>query len=246
MMLDHISLFIFLMICVAPSFAVQGGIALALAGKESVTIAVDSRMSSPGTGNLFLGNKPRGVYRIGSHTLVACVGMYSVYSPLKLHLLSYHIILSLNLWLVLIGLDVHALKLMNDLRQKLHLEVEEDLEPENVCRLVSDLMYTSQYLCTPVNAGVSSDGKPYLCSMDGLGAQTISSTFVATGSSISTLLASCEDMYVPNQNPVSLLEMSRRIIKKSLQRDVLSGSQIYSFTMSKGSIYRKLMALPDV
>ena len=87
MILVLISLFITLVIYVPPSFAVQGGIALALAGKESVTIAVDSRMSSPGTGNLFLGDKPRGIYRIGSHTLVACIGMYSVYSPLKLHLL---------------------------------------------------------------------------------------------------------------------------------------------------------------
>ena len=145
-----------------------------------------------------------------------------------------------------IGLELHALKLMNDLRQKLHLEIEEDLEPENVCRLISDLMYTSQYLCVPVIAGVSSKGKPYLCSMDGLGAQTVSSSFVATGSSISTLLASCEDTYIPNQDPVTILKMSRSILQKSLQRDVVSGSRIVSFTMSKGCIYKKLMALPDV
>ena len=135
---------------------------------------------------------------------------------------------------------------MNVLRQKLHREVEEDLEPENVCRLVSDIMYSSHYLCTPVIAGVSSEGRPYLCSMDGLGAQTLSTTFVATGSSFDTLLATCEDMYIPNQDPVSILNLSQCILEKSLQRDVLSGCRIFSFTLSKGSIYRKLMTLPDV
>ena len=70
-----LSLLIFLVVCAMPSFAAQGGIALAIAGKESVTISVDSRSSSHGTGNLFLGEKPRSVYRVGSHTLVACIGM---------------------------------------------------------------------------------------------------------------------------------------------------------------------------
>ena len=144
-----------------------------------------------------------------------------------------------------IGLEAHAVELMNDLRKVLYREVEEDLQPENVCRLISNLLYSSQYLCTPVIAGVGSDGQPYLCSMDGLGAQTFSSKFVATGTSMSTLLTACEDIYVPNQDPVSMLEMSRRILKTSLQRDVLSGCKIFSFTISKGSIYRKLMTLPD-
>ena len=64
-----------LLLLVVPISAVHGGIVLALAGKDSVTLAVDSRFSSHSTGTLLLGEQPRGVYRVGSHTLVACIGV---------------------------------------------------------------------------------------------------------------------------------------------------------------------------
>jgi 20S proteasome alpha/beta subunit len=82
--------------------------------------------------------------------------------------------------------------------------------------------------------------------MDGIGAQTVSTEFVAAGTASAALLSTCEAMHVPNSDPATVLGLTQKIIQKSLQRDVLSGCNIFSYTMHNSSIYRKLMTLPDV
>ena len=55
----------------------SGQVILGLTGKDSVTLSVDSRFSSHQTGSLLLGEQPRGVFRVGTRTMVACVGLES-------------------------------------------------------------------------------------------------------------------------------------------------------------------------
>lgn len=135
---------------------------------------------------------------------------------------------------------------MDALRSTLHEQIEDDLEPHHVARLVSDILYSSNFMCTPVIAGFGSEG-PFLCSMDGLGAQTVSNEFVALGSSSSALLSTCETIYTSDCDPSTVLDMAQLIIRKALQRDVLSGCKISSYTFHKNnSIYRNIIIVPDV
>jgi len=198
--------------------SVHGGVTLALTGKDCVTLSVDSRFSSGGsTGSLLLVNQQRPVYRVGGRTLVACL-----------------------------GLDADVVQLMSDLRSALSDQIEEDVDPECVSRVISDLLYTSKYICTPIVAGIGENG-PYLCTMDGLGALTSSSTFVATGTSAAALLTACEAEYLPNRRPEKILENANRILKSSLQRDVMSGCEIVTYTLCLGgNVYRKTERIPDV
>ncbi len=197
--------------------SVHGGIVLALAGDNSVTLSVDSRFSSGSTGNMLLVNQQRPVYRIGSRTLIACL-----------------------------GLDADVVQLMDDLRSTLSDQIEADINPECISRVMSDLLYTSKYICNPVIVGIGANG-PYLCAMDGLGAITTSSAFVAAGTSAAALLTACEAEYTPGRRPEKVLEDTNKILKSSLQRDVLSGCQIVSYTLCRsGSVFRKVTTIPDV
>lgn len=82
--------------------------------------------------------------------------------------------------------------------------------------------------------------------MDGIGAQTVSTEFVAVGSSAAALLSSCESMYTSNSDPAAVLGITQKIVEKSLQRDVLSGCKIFSYTLYNRAIFRKEMTIPDV
>lgn len=212
-----IQLIIMLLPALQEAASVHGGIVLALAGDNSVTLSVDSRFSSGSTGNMLLANQQRPVYRIGSRTLIACL-----------------------------GLDADIVQLMDDLRSTLSGQIEADIEPESISRVVSDLLYTSKYICTPVIVGIGTSG-PYLCTMDGLGAMTTSSAFVAAGTSAAALLTACEAEYAPGRRADKVLEDANRILKNSLQRDVLSGCQIVSYTLCpSGNVFRKVTTIPDV
>ena len=147
-----------------------------------------------------------------------------------------------------VGLQSDIVLLMKQVRAILRNQIESDLEPEDVARIVSDVLYSSNYMCAPVIAGHSTFHGSYLCSMDGLGAQAESSKFVVVGSSSSALLSSCESMFVPNKDPNVVLETAESIMKKSLQRDVVSGCRIFSYTVCcrSGKIFCKEMILPDV
>ena len=143
------------------------------------------------------------------------------------------------------GLEADAIELINILRSKLINVIEEDIDPENVGRLISSILYDSNLICYPVVAGIGSNG-PYICSMDGLGAMTKTNDFVASGSSVSALLTACEAEYVPNCKPNTLLSIAQKIIKSALQRDVVSGCLINSYTLFNNKIFVKEIYLPDV
>ena len=113
---------------------------LAMAGKDSVVIASDSRFSSYQTGTFLLGEFPRYVYQVGSKTLV---GFY--------------------------GLDSDARSVMDEIQEKLLHHVDRDVSCKSIARLLSDTLYSSGLQCSPIIAGLDEDCVPRICSMDGLG-----------------------------------------------------------------------------
>ena len=97
---------------------------------------------------------------------------------------------------------------MNRIANSLKDKIEDDIEPETVGRVISDILYKSNLMCYPVVAGLGVNG-PYLCSMDGLGAQTQTYNFVASGSSSSALLTACEYENFSDSNPSKLVSISK-------------------------------------
>ena len=200
----------------ANSESFHGGTLLAMAGKNSVVIASDSRFSSYQTGTFLLGQFPRCIFRVGSKTLV---GFY--------------------------GLDSDALTIMDDMQEKLMNHLDRDVSSGNIARLLSDSLYSASLQCSPIIAGLDDSGKPHICSMDGLGAQTISTSFAVSGTANSGLYAICESAYSPDFSSEELVEVVEKCLRLAMQRDVLSGCSINILTITADGIYSKNIEIAD-
>lgn len=179
-------------------------------------MAVDSRFSSQGTGNLLLGEHTRPIIRIGSKTLIGCFGLES---------------------------DIFQLR--HDLQEKFKNCYDEEIEPEAVCHVISNYLYKSGLYITPIIVGYGLNG-PYICSMDSLGAQTVTKPFAAIGTSNSGLLAICESLYEPDLPPHELVSITKKTLSMALQRDVLSGGKVRLLTLKKdGDIFETFFNTED-
>lgn len=210
-------LFLYFLLYITPgvsSNSIHGGTYLAMAGKESVILASDSRFSSQSS--FLLGKHPRCVFRIGSKVIVGCF-----------------------------GLDSDARILIRNLRKKLADHLENELEPEHIARLISNILYSNNVILSPIVVGIRSNGEPYICSMDGLGAQTESSQFAVTGTANAGLYALCESLYSPNLSATELMSTAERCFKLALQRDVMSGCDIRMFSILNENIYMKDLYFAD-
>lgn len=198
------------MLIVAHTNSIHGGTYLAMAGKDSVVLAADSRFSSQQTGTMMVGEHPRPIYRIGSKVLIGCFGLES---DMKI--------------------------LMKALRGKLRGISDDAIQPNNVARLVSTLLYKLGLILSPIIVGISSEGKPYICCMDGIGAQTVSDKFAVVGTANSALYGLCESLYCPELQPEQLASIAEDCLSTALERDILSGCKVRLFTITKNAIYQK-------
>ena len=214
---------------------VHGGTFLALAGKDSVVLATDSRFSSVSTGGMFLGSFPRPIIRIGSKTLIGCFGLES------------------------------DTRLLADLLHgRLVGHFDEEIGTAAISQLISDILYESPLLLQPIVVGLRDSTRygpaeiaggvhegehdliPVMCTMDQLGAMTLSESFAVTGTARAGLMAVCESLYVPNLDPHGLVGLAERCLKLAVQRDVLSGSDMRIFTITRNCIYVKDIKMNDV
>jgi 20S proteasome subunit beta 3 len=213
-----IVLVVHLVMTESESQTLHGGTFIAMAGKDCVVLASDSRFSTPQSGTFMVGEFPRPIYSIGSRTLVA----------------SY-------------GLDSDASAMMEIIREILINHDENDLEPEHVATVISDLLFKLRYICAPIVVGLSrAKHEPFLCSMDGLGAMTISKDFSISGTAADGLYAICEAYYRPNLEAEEVVALMEVCIREALQRDVLSGCKVQILTMAKEGIHKKTIDTADV
>ena len=196
----------------------NGGTLLAMAGRDAVVIAADSRFSSLETGAFMLGQFPRSIYRIGSRTLV---GFY--------------------------GLDSDARTIMERIREKLAKHHAPHLQPNNLARVLSDTLYASGLICSPILVGMQDDGRPFICSMDSLGAQTVTDSFAVAGTANSGLYALCESEYRPELSADELVNVVEKCLRLALQRDTLSGGNLRLYTLlPNGDTFLKEIQVNDV
>ena len=197
---------------------IHGGTILAMAGKDTVILATDSRFSSYQSGSLLLGEYPRKVFRIGSKVMIACF-----------------------------GLESDTITLMDNIREKVGLDHQGSLDPMCVSRIVSNILYEKRLMCSPIVIGLGKNNIPYICCMDSLGAQTVSDSFAVTGTANAGLYAICESLYMKNLSLSKLTEVTEKCLQLALQRDILSGCKVYAYIMTKdGTISLKTFDTADI
>jgi 20S proteasome subunit beta 3 len=196
---------------------VHGGTFLAMAGKDAVVLLADSRFSSQKTGTMLLGKYPRKTIRVGCRCLIGCFGLES------------------DSW-----------ALLSKLRSKFVDISEDDTPPASVARVVSDMLYNNNLVLSPIVVGIEREGSAYICTMDGLGAQTVSDKFSVAGTASEGLLALCESLYRPNLEASALAELAERCFHLAMQRDVMSGCNYRVHTLKADNIYVKDVERLDV
>ncbi|KAL9255158.1 Xyloglucan galactosyltransferase XLT2-like protein [Drosera capensis] len=79
------------------------------------------------------------------------------------------------------------------------------------------------YFCQPVIAGLGDDDKPFICTMDSIGAKELAKDFVVAGTSSESLYGACEAMFKPDMEPEELFETVSQALLASVDRDCLAG-----------------------
>jgi 20S proteasome subunit beta 3 len=153
-----------------------------------------------------LDQRPRDVYQLGSKTLVGFYGP-DFFGSLLMH---------------------HVQKLLYDHR-------DEELDPEHLARVIANTLYQRAWPLNPIVVGMNEQGEPFICSMDGLGAQTKSDTFAVVGTANAEVLTLCEMLYRPNLNAEELTELGTKCLRLAFQRNILSGGNVNVVVLKKGS-----------
>ena len=96
-------------------------------------------------------------------------------------------------------------------RHKLYqLREERDMKLETFASLISALLYEKRfgpYFCQPVLAGLSDENKPFICTMDSIGAKELAKDFVVVGTASESLYGACESMFKPDMEAKELAEV---------------------------------------
>ena len=77
------------------------------------------------------------------------------------------------------------------------------MSPSAFTKVVSNLLYSKRfgpYFVEPVIVGIDEEGKPFISSMDLIGATEVSDNFAAVGTTENELFGICENLY--NENMV--------------------------------------------
>jgi 20S proteasome subunit beta 3 len=216
----------------APAFAQQsqdptllnGGSILAMAGRDCVALAVDRRF---GSGSALVSVQSRRSLLLPSdRCLVGFTGLQSDVETLQEELLT------LVASKYSTGISVRSCAAPSKART--------GISPRSMASLASHVLYgrrRSPYYVEPVvvglerhedgeNGSADSSGcryRPYLCSMDVIGATSLSHDFVCGGAATASLYGTAEAFWRPGMDRDELLEVICMAFVTALERDCLSG-----------------------
>jgi 20S proteasome subunit beta 3 len=203
----------------------NGGSLLAMAGKDCVALAVDRRF---GSGPALVNVGPRSVLAPSSLLLVGFTGMEGDVQSLKQEL---------------------AAQVARKYQRGMGISGTENqrfISPRSMTSLTSHVLYNRKrapYFVEPLVIGlepcvsekkmspISSDAtvnsttayRPYLCSLDMIGATSLSNEFVCAGAAIKSIYGTAEAAYQPNLSGDELVEACGKAFLSALERDCLSG-----------------------
>lgn len=184
----------------------NGGSCLAMAGRGCVAVAVDKRF---GSGLSLVNVQPRSVLMPSSRVIVAFTGLQG-----DIHTLQQELAAQVD--------DKYA--------RGLGLATKQTISVKSMSSLTSHVMYAnrgSPYYVEPMVVGLleedDASSRPYLCSMDCIGAQSVSESFVCSGAATQSLYGTAEALWKPDLPPDELLSVIAKAFTSALERDCLSG-----------------------
>lgn len=198
----------------------NGAAIIAMAGKDCVGIACDTRLGMQAQTVAMDFQK---VFRVTDKTFLGLAGLatdvQSVSQLLKFKLNMYK---------------------MNE---------ERDIKPKTLSALLSNMMYEKRFgpwFVEPVIAGLTEDNKPFLSSMDCLGCEMMTKDFVVAGTMEEALYGMCESMYKPDMEEEDLFETLSQCLLSACNRDALSGwGAVVHIITPKGITSKKLQSRQD-
>jgi len=122
--------------------------------------------------------------------------------------------------------DVQTLHNILKFRMGLYeLREEREMTPQVFSHLLSTLLYEKRfgpYFVEPIVAGLDDKNKPFLSSMDLIGAPVQTKDFVVSGTCTGNLYGMCETLYKPDLEADALFETLAQALLASVDRDALS------------------------
>ena len=124
------------------------------------------------------------------------------------------------------------------------LREERNIKPSAFAQLVSSTLYEKRfgsYFCQPVIAGLDTDGTPYLCGMDSIGAIETAKDFMVAGTSTDSLLGVCESLWRPDMEAEELFETLSQALLSGQDRDCLAGWGACVFVVTKDTVVARTL-----
>lgn len=175
----------------------NGAAIIAMAGKDCVAIAADTRF---GLRQQTVTCDFDKVFRMTNRVFVGFAGLAT---------------------------DVQTLRNLLKFRMSLYtLREEREMQPDVFAALLSHTLYGKRfgpYFVEPLVAGLKADNSPFLCGLDLIGAPVYTQDFVVSGTCTPNLNGMCESMWRPDMEPDELFETISQCLLASVDRDALSG-----------------------
>mmetsp|Transcript_15197 Transcript_15197/g.24841 ORF Transcript_15197/g.24841 Transcript_15197/m.24841 type:complete len:205 (-) Transcript_15197:146-760(-) len=198
----------------------NGAAIIAMSGKNCVAIASDNRL---GIQYQTVSMDFQKIFKMNDSLMVGLAGLAS---------------------------DVQTLDQLLRFRMNLYeLREEREMTPKVFTNLLSTMLYEKRfgpYFCEPVIAGLDENGKPFLSTMDLIGAQAAAKDFVVAGTCDGNLYGMCETLYKPDMEEEELFETIAQALLASVDRDALSGwGGVVHVITEKGIVSRELKGRQD-
>ncbi|KAG4954352.1 hypothetical protein JHK87_039946 [Glycine soja] len=97
------------------------------------------------------------------------------------------------------------------------------------------------YFCQPVIAGLGDEDKPFICTMDCIGAKELAKDFVVSGTASESLYGACEAMFKPDMEPEELFETISQALLSSVDRDCLSGWGGHVYVVTPNEVKERIL-----
>mmetsp|Transcript_59194 Transcript_59194/g.53328 ORF Transcript_59194/g.53328 Transcript_59194/m.53328 type:complete len:205 (+) Transcript_59194:71-685(+) len=175
----------------------NGGAVVAMTGKDCVAIACDRRFGVQQTTVAM--NNTR-VFKIHNKLYIGLGGLLT---------------------------DVQTVSQILQFRHNLYrLREKRNMSPAAFTKVVSNLLYSKRfgpYFVDPIIVGIDEDNKPFVSSMDLIGATEISDNFACVGTTEDELYGICENLWNENMEDKDLFETISQAQLSATDRDCLAG-----------------------
>jgi 20S proteasome subunit beta 3 len=113
------------------------------------------------------------------------------------------------------------------------------ISPQALASLTSHVLYQNRgkFYVQPLIVGLKErTGVPFLCGMDSIGAQSLSTSFACSGAASSSLYGTAEALWKPGLEAEELVEACGKAFQSALERDCLSGYGALVYLITKEGI----------